>query len=319
MGLRTGTPDAEAATRHVVHAWISVFAVAGGAPHGAPPVFTCRVAMRVSRPGVGDRVALPRARLPLRAAMHDPGGQTRRCATPRNRRPRSGTRRACAGGPTSGTARPLGSSPATTAVSRAAARATTPFADGNGAEREQLAVHDRDQHRRRRRCAPGDQVGQQGEPRGHLRGRAGPAELFGLLPARDQVGRGHQVQPGQRLQRRDPPDPQQPSRLLGHPHRSGQYRVGHGARVPGDGSALSGAPSSAADARAARIPASAADAGQLRLLTGWLCTATTASRAAATAASTPGRRDEGCERVGHARRRHRAMLPSCPSPPRDRQ
>jgi len=32
VGLRTGTPDAEAISRHVVHAWILIAALTGGAP-----------------------------------------------------------------------------------------------------------------------------------------------------------------------------------------------------------------------------------------------------------------------------------------------
>ena len=83
---------------------------------------------------------------------------------------------------------------------------------------------------------------------------------------------------------RGAPDPQQAALLLRDAHGTGQYRTGHGVVRAGP----SGAPSRAADARAARRLASAAVAGHPRRFTGWLCSSTSASRARSTAAATPG-------------------------------
>ena len=196
---------------------------------------------------------------------------------------------ACRRCPTSGTARPFGSRPVATAVSRAAARATTPFGrSSNGASASSSP------------CTTATSTGagtavppvtssasspSRCATAGSGRGRPSSA----AVPlGRHQAGRGQHVQPGQRLQRRAAPG----GRAAGPtPRRPAPPRPAPGCAPRRR--ARSGAPSSAADARAARRPASAAVAGQPRRFTGWLCTATSAARARATASATPGSSSSG--------------------------
>ncbi len=109
VGLRTGTLDAEAATRHVVHAWISMFVLSRAAfLTGRRPSLCRPIPAGRSAPGVGDRDALPwppppTARSSAVASRPALGG------TGREIRPRrAGTPRRGAGAPPPGPPAPSG-------------------------------------------------------------------------------------------------------------------------------------------------------------------------------------------------------------------
>ena len=137
VGLRIGTPDAEATiTTRSARLDPGASHVGGRRPlRGAarlapvPSVVTIR-ASAIERPSrapashCAQQCQHPRARQPR------PRPRPQSAPKPRRPCPVLLARRRC---PTSGTARPLGSSPVATAASRAAARATTPSAEPNGA------------------------------------------------------------------------------------------------------------------------------------------------------------------------------------------
>ena len=128
-GRRTPRPP----SRHVVHAWIpGTSYVVGRRLPGRRPTHVRRP-LRRGLAGLRDRPSLAGTHLPLCAAVPHPRRRPRRRflrAKPAAAARYSRSLRRC---PTSGTARPLGSSPVDTAASRPAARATTPSAEPNGA------------------------------------------------------------------------------------------------------------------------------------------------------------------------------------------
>ena len=90
-------------------------------------------------------------------------------------------------------------------------------------------MHDRDEHRRRHRGAPGDQPREPVEALADTTVEAGPAEVVVGDPG--QVGGGEHVQPRERLARRRAPGRQQPVEVLGDPQRAGEHGVGDAAVV----------------------------------------------------------------------------------------
>ena len=192
MGLRIGTPDAEATitTRSA--------RLDPGYSHVAGRRLPRRRPTHVSRLSGPRRSTGPRARPPPTArSSAAPTRRSRRRSRPRSRRPLPGTPAVCRRCPTSGTASAFGSSPVATAVSRAAARATTPSAEPNGCQGQQLAVDDGDDHRCGGRGPARHQIREQREAGRDLGVRPGTSQV-GLA---DEVGRREHVQPGECLQR----------------------------------------------------------------------------------------------------------------------
>ena len=195
VGLRTGTPDAEATTRHVVHAWISMFARSRAAsPRGD--------AARLYVPRVGDRYALLRPGLHARTECRQPrrepvGGDPQ--AKPSAARRYCGGMRRC---PTSGTARPFGSRPA-------GHRGEPGGGPGHHPVRRPRTGPRRAAPRAPRRPAPAPAPRSPPVTRSAsspsrcdtARSGRGRPSSAAVPPDRHEAGRGQHVQPGQRLQR----------------------------------------------------------------------------------------------------------------------
>ena len=221
-GRRTPRPP----SRHVVHAWIPGTRTSAGRrlPRRRPTHPVC------AAPGLGDRPALARSRLPLRAAVPHPRGDPVGGSAREARRPLPGTPAVCAGARPPAPRGPRGSSPVATAASRAAARATTPSAEPNGARASSSpwttatttgagaavppVTRSASSARRAATWASG-----RGRPRSGSAARSAAASTCSRASACS--GRGA-------------PDPQQAALLLRDAHRTGQYRTGHGVVRPGE-------------------------------------------------------------------------------------
>ena len=299
MGLRTGTPDAEATnTTRSARLEPEVRARRAASPPGDAARLLCG-------PGVRDRDALAGPGLPLGAAVPHPRGQAVGRAGRETPRRLAGTPyrdRRC---PTSGTASPCGSRPAAMAVSRAAARATTPFADGNGASASSSP------------CTTATSTGAGTDVRRPVDQARRAGAQAARAPTRRASGAGRPQlvapvasgrQAGTRSRRAAPP-----ARAAGPAPAAARVRQVPSSRpdssaartapastgsVTTPSARADRAPSSAADARAARSAASAADAAHPVRFTGWLCTATSASRARRTASATPGSSTSGASGSG---------------------
>ena len=266
MGLRIGTPDAEATiTTRSARLDPGYSTSAGRRSSRGPPPDSCVSPVRAS---AIDRPSRAPAS-PLRAAVPHPRRRSRRRSRPRSPAAASRYSAAAAGARPPAPRAPCGSSPV-------ADRGQPGRRPGHHAVRgtERLQGQAARRGRRRRAPAPGAAVppvtrlGQQREPSRHVgprsrdvpararrRGRPPRARAAGPVPA---AGRVRQT-PSSR------PVPRRPARHRPVPDR----------RPPSPSARRSGAPSSAADARAARRLASAAVAGHPRRFAGWWCSATT--------------------------------------------
>ena len=279
MGLRTGTPDAEA-TITTRSARLDLESRVGGRRSSSGdrrPSF-CAAAR------LGDRPPFARARHPLVAAVPNPCRQPvgRACREALRRSRYAAPARRC---PTSGTASPCGSSPEPIAARRAAARATTPFADGNGATASSSPWTTATSTGAGAADPPVTRSANNASRSAPRTGR--PGSLSGSPVDVGEVGGGKHVQPRQRLQRRRAPRPRSrpvASAARTAPANTGSVTTSSRRSAP----RARGTPVKRRRRRAARSAASAADAAHPVRFTGWLCSATTASRARRTASSTPG-------------------------------
>ena len=297
MGLRIGTPDAEATiTTRSARLDPGYSHVAGRRLSGRRPT---HAGAGPCQPGLGDRPPLARSRLPLRAAVPHPrrdpvGGSAReaggRC--PVLALPAAGAR------PPAPRV-PCGSSPVATAVSRAAARATTPSRNRRGPGPAARRA------RRRRPPAPGPRV----PPVTRSASSARRADDLGV-PAGDAQRRARRTRSAAASSAAGPVPAagevrQTPSRRP----CSSATRTAPASTGP---ATVAVRPGRAAPRREPRTPAPRAGsppprvAGHPRRFTGWLCNSTSASRARSTAAATPGQRHDRSERI--CRQRHSARV-----------
>ena len=284
MGLRTGTPDAEA-TITTRSARLDPDSRVGGRRSSSEdrrPSF-CARASAIDRPS-----RAPATHWSQQCRIHAARPSGVPPAKPRAASRYAAPARRC---PTSGTASPRGSSPEPIAASRAAARATTPFADANGSSASSspcTTATSTGAGRRRPARRPARRAARAAPRR--PRRRPGAAQL-GLGATRSAAAstcsRASACSGAVRH------DAEQPTRLLGGAHRPGQHRVGDRRRPPGRQRPHRPAPPTPAPPAAPPPPRTPPT--RVRF-TGWLCSATT--------------RVAG---PSHGRRRRRAAPPAGPA------